>query len=141
MSIFYISIRREYILSCNIRNIWIISLILKLQLMSKNESGDTISISLSRDSTCRHGLHSSKKGFETFLLSPKLGKPWPSVVRKSSCIFPAWIEGEWNDVSIKGNTLTYKDRRKEHLKTYTSVCVQQSFRHKNRYLIYSRTKW
>ena len=109
--------------------------------MSKNQSDDTISMSLSRDSTCRHNLHSSKKGYETFVLSPKLGRPWPSVVRKSSCMFPAWIEGEWNDVNVEGNTMTYKDRRKEHFKTYTSVCVQQSFRHKQRYLIYSRTNW
>ena len=97
-------------------------------------------MALSRDCTCRHGLHSSTKGFETFLLSPRLGKPWPSVVRKSSCMFPAWIEGEWNDVNIKGNTMVFKDRNR-HLKTYTSVCVQQSFRHQNRYLIYSRTQW
>ena len=109
--------------------------------MSKDESGSAISISLSRDSTCRHGLHSSKKGYETFVLSPKIGKPWPSVVRKSTCMFPAWIEGKWNDVNVEGNRMTYKDRRKQHFKTYTSLCVQQSFRHKNRYLIYSRTNW
>ena len=109
--------------------------------MSKNQSDDTILMSLSRDSTCRHSLHSSEKGYETFVLSPKLGRPWPSVVRKSSCMFPAWIEGEWNDVNVEGNTMTYKDRRKEYFKTYTSVCVQQSFRHKQRYLIYSRTNW
>ena len=82
--------------------------------MSKDENGGAISISLSRDSTCRHGLHSSKKGYETFILSPMIGRPWPSVVRKSTCMFPAWIEGKWNDVNVEGNTMTYKDRRKEH---------------------------
>merc|ERR1719414_2517698 len=35
--------------------------------------------------------------------------------------------------------MTYKERREHHFKTYTSFCVQQSFRHKNRYLVYSRT--
>ena len=108
--------------------------------MSKDMETQIISMALSRDSTCRHGLYSSTKGFETFILYARQEKPWPSLVRKSSCMFPAWMEGEWNDVSVKGNTLIYKDRY-QNLKTYTSACVQQSFRHKNRYLIYSRTQW
>ena len=129
-----------FILDSSVLSNYTVHLFLYFQLASKNVSTGVVSIALSRDSTCKHGLHSSKHGYETFVMTPRLENPWPSIVRKSSCIFPAWMEGEWNDVSIRGNKMIYKDRH-QHRTTYTSLCVQQSFRHKNRYLVYSRTQW
>lgn len=76
---------------------------------------------------------------KVYELSPLPGPRVPSVVRKSNCVFPDWLAGGWEDMEVSGGSLTYKD--KVTFQTFSSDCVQKSYKHPNRYLIYSRTHW
>merc|ERR1719319_861311 len=68
--------------------------------------------------------------------SPTL--PWPRLVQKAGCSFPAWAEGHWEDMFIEGSTLVFKDRL--NFRTYSSQCVKQSPKNPERFLIYARTQ-
>jgi len=96
-----------------------------------------ISMAMSSDSTCVSHLHSADKGYETLVLHPKEEPSWPEHLT-SSCVFPDWLQGEWEHIDFKGDTVIYKDHRT--FKTYTGKCVPHSSGNSERFLMYTRTQ-
>ena len=97
-------------------------------------------MALSRDSSCTTGLESSTSGHEVYELTPLPAPRLPSIVRKSSCRFPDWMSGQWENLVVEGGTLTRDDAAT--FQSVTSECVQKSYKHNNnRYLIYSHSHW
>jgi len=91
---------------------------------------------MSKDSTCH--LLAEDRAYETYSLEPRPTLPWPAIARKTSCSFPAWAEGHWEDVFVDSSTLVFKDRI--NFKTYSSKCVKRSPKNPERFLIYARTQ-
>lgn len=69
-------------------------------------------LALSNDSTCVHQLESHVSGYETLRLERIELSPKPEMGHK----FPAWAQGDWDKVHVKGSELIY--RSKEELTTY-----------------------
>lgn len=106
-------------------------------IYKKDPTTGKISMALSSDSTCVSHLHSADKGYETLVLHPKEEPSWPEHLT-SSCIFPDWLQGEWEHIDFQGDTVVYKDHRT--FKTYTGKCVPHSSGNSERFLMYTRTQ-
>jgi hypothetical protein len=106
-------------------------------IYKKDPTTGKISMALSSDSTCVSHLHSADKGYETLVLHPKEEPSWPEHLT-SSCIFPDWLQGEWEHINFQGDTVVYKDHRT--FKTYTGKCVPHSSGNSERFLMYTRTQ-
>jgi len=83
-------------------------------------------VALSSDSTCTNHLYSSQDGYETLHLE-KVDPPPPphsvaEVLDKNSCVFPQWMQGKWEGLSIKGDEFTYRDEA--NFVTYKGKCLQ-----------------
>ena len=74
-----------------------------------------IKLALSSDSTCLSNLKSPDSGYENLILSPKETPSWPEL--SSSCMFPDWVQGDWQHIQFHEDTVLYKDHR--NFKTYT----------------------
>ncbi|XP_045482394.1 uncharacterized protein LOC123686367 [Harmonia axyridis] len=96
-----------------------------------------IYMALSNDSTCNTDLHNATSGFETFLLQPKPATPWPVDIRSSTCNFPDWMQGKWEQIRVNKDTLVYQDH--SSFKTYTIKCAA-SHQSENKYLVFSRSQ-
>ena len=96
-----------------------------------------IKMALSSDSTCVSHLHSADMGYETLVLHPKEAPSWPDHLT-SSCIFPDWLQGEWEHLHFHEDTMVYKDHR--NFKTYTGKCVPHSEGYTERFLVLTRTQ-
>lgn len=94
-------------------------------------------MALGNDSTCITDLHNATSGFETFLLIPKTATPWPLDIRSGTCKFPKWMQGEWEHMRVKEDTLVYQDH--SSFKTYTIKCADSE--EENKYLVFSRSQW
>jgi len=104
----------------------------------KEDSGTgKISLAMSSDSTCVSHLHSADRGYETMVLHPKAEKAWPKHL-ETSCVFPDWLQGEWEHLNIQGDVVIYKDHR--NFKTYTGKCVPHESGDEERFLVYTRTQ-
>ncbi len=60
----------------------------------------------------------------------------------SSCRFPAWAHGQWQDAYVEDDTLIYKDLR--NFKTYTVKCMydEKTATHdEGKFVVYARTQW
>ncbi|CAG9816708.1 unnamed protein product [Phaedon cochleariae] len=96
-----------------------------------------ILMALSRDSTCTTDLYNITSGFETFVLSPKAEEPWPAEVSFGVCSFPKWMDGNWEHVRVRDDTMVYKDH--SSFKTHTIKCVGV-LEDSDKYLVFSRTQ-
>ena len=96
-----------------------------------------ISMALSSDSTCVSHLHSADMGYETLVLHPKEDPAWPDHLT-SSCVFPDWLQGEWEHLHFQEDSFVYKDHRT--FKTYTGKCVPHSQGYTERFLVFTRTQ-
>jgi len=106
-------------------------------IYKKDPTTGKISMALSSDSTCVSHLHSADKGYETLVLHPKEEPLWPEHLT-ASCVFPDWLQGEWEHINFEGDTVIYKDHRT--FKTYTGKCVPHSSGNSERFLMYTRTQ-
>jgi len=106
-------------------------------IYKKDQDTGKISMALSSDSTCVSHLHSADKGYETLVLHPKEEPSWPEHLT-SSCVFPDWLQGQWEHINFEGDTVVYKDHRT--FKTYTGKCVPHSSGNSERFLMYTRTQ-
>ncbi|XP_075218915.1 uncharacterized protein LOC142323319 isoform X2 [Lycorma delicatula] len=68
-----------------------------------------INIAFSSDSTCSTNLVNSTSGYETLVLKSLPEPSWPPKVAASLSRFPQWTQGNWEHMSIDGNTITYRD--------------------------------
>ena len=95
-----------------------------------------INLALSSDSTCVSNLESPESGYENLILKPKESPSWPYLA--SSCMFPDWVQGDWEHIQFQGDTVLYKDHR--NFKTYTGKCIPHRSGNSERYLVLTRTQ-
>jgi len=98
-------------------------------------------VALSSDSTCQNDLKSPKEGYETMVLTHVQQPPLPFEVSTSSCRFPTWAHGQWQDAYVEDDTLIYKDLR--NFKTYTVKCMvdDKTLAHdQGKFVVYARTQ-
>ncbi|CAH0562713.1 unnamed protein product [Brassicogethes aeneus] len=105
-------------------------------MYKEDKNTGKIHMALSKDSTCLTELHNSTIGYEKFVLSPKREEQFPAEA-SGECTFPKWMQGNWEHLKVKEDTLVYKDH--SSFKTYTIKCVE-GHEQENRYFIYSRTQ-
>ncbi|XP_037775418.1 uncharacterized protein LOC119572388 [Penaeus monodon] len=92
--------------------------------MYKLEEGTgSIFLSLSYDSTCINKLHSAWEGYETLVLTPTPPKTPASEATAANCQFPDWAQGQWENLKVEGNQLTYTDLIS--YKTYRAYCLEE----------------
>ncbi|EFX85663.1 hypothetical protein DAPPUDRAFT_313799 [Daphnia pulex] len=98
-------------------------------------------VALSSDSTCTNDLKSPKEGYETLVLTSIPQPPLPFEVSTSSCRFPSWAHGQWQDAYVEDDTLIYKDLR--NFKTYTLKCMVDDKTlpdDQGKFVVYARTQ-
>lgn len=107
-------------------------------LYKEDPATGKVSMALSSDSTCVSHLDSSERGYETLVLHPAEAPTWSAV--EASCMFPDWVQGEWEHLQFTGDTMVYKDHR--NFKTYTGKCVPRGGGSANpeRFLVLTRTQ-
>ena len=71
------------------------------------------------------------------VLHPQAQPAWPPHIT-TSCIFPDWLQGKWENIDIDGDTVIYKDHRT--FKTYTDKCVPHRSGSPDGFLLYTRTQ-
>ncbi|XP_042887996.1 uncharacterized protein LOC122263573 [Penaeus japonicus] len=92
--------------------------------MYKIEEGTgSIFLSLSYDSTCINKLHSAWEGYETLVLTPTAPKPPAAEATAAKCQYPDWAQGQWENLKVEGNQLTYTDLIS--YKTYRAYCLEE----------------
>jgi len=87
-------------------------------------------VALSSDSTCINHLYSSQDGYETLHLEKLEAAPpttttalsTPEVPAEPTCSFPEWMQGKWEDLTINGGELTYRDE--SNFVTYRGKCLE-----------------
>ena len=80
---------------------------------------------LSSDSTCVNHLYSAQDGYETLHLQKMLPPPDPAkppVPEHPKCVFPDWMQGEWEGLEIDGGEMSYRDNT--NFVTYRGKCLQ-----------------
>ena len=105
-------------------------------IYSEDPETGKVRMALSSDSTCVSDLHSADRGYETMVLEPETAPAWPEL--DSSCVFPDWLQGDWEHLQFQGDTLVYKDHR--NFKTYTGKCVPHRSGNSERFLVLTRTQ-
>ncbi|XP_017782762.1 PREDICTED: uncharacterized protein LOC108567065 isoform X2 [Nicrophorus vespilloides] len=90
-------------------------------LYKRDSASGVINIAISRDSTCTTDLHNATHGYEALVLQPKSDNNWPPEVAVNTCRFPEWMVGDWENVRVEDNTITYKDHTS--FTTYTMKCL------------------
>lgn len=101
-------------------------------------------MALSSDSTCINHLYSSEDGYETLSLKRVEPPPPPQnvaeIIDGNSCVFPQWMQGEWEGLTLKGEEFTYRDET--NFVTYKGKCLE-SFDESNltgiKFLLYLQT--
>lgn len=110
-----------------------------LQMYHKDPTTHNVFIAFSSDSTCSTNLVNSTSGYETLMLKPLPEPAWPQKVVASSGRLPQWTLGNWEHLSVDGNTITYRDHsRFQTLKI--RVLGIDSFS-SERYPVYIHDEW
>ena len=112
-----------------------------LQLFKEDPDTGLTHVALSSDSTCTNHLYSAQDGYETLHLEKLYsdtqednnGHEGPT---HAQCIFPEWLQGEWEGLQVDGGDLTYRDEK--NFVTYRGKCVQ-STEHTDRYVVHLKT--
>ncbi len=120
------------------------------QLFKEDEATGETHLALSSDSTCVNGLRSSREGYETLTLTPKRRHSVghrvnsPSAVNggagggyRDECVFPDWMQGAWEDVSVEGGELRYRDG--VGFVSYRGRCVRMHPGHPDRFVVEMET--
>ena len=77
--------------------------------------------------------------FQTFHLHRIPRAPLPSLVRKSQCQFPEKIQKKWEGLEIHNNSMVFRDMA--NLYSSEAFCIQSSFKHSERFLVYFQDQW
>ena len=84
-------------------------------------------MAFSSDSTCVNHLYTSQDGYETLHLEQEntikeaISNADPEE-ETTTCIFPEWMEGQWEGLSIEGSNFVYRDEH--NFITYKGKCVE-----------------
>ena len=90
-------------------------------------------MAFSSDSTCVNHLYTSQDGYETLHLEKEDDindttsvsiDGTSSFEPERTCIFPDWMNGDWEGLSIKGDHFTYRDD--QNFVTYQGKCLEPS---------------
>jgi hypothetical protein len=100
------------------------------QLFKEDPDTGLTHVALSSDSTCTNHLYSSQDGYETLhleKLEPATTKTTtsttePEVPSEPTCLFPEWMQGKWEDLTINGGEVTYRDE--SNFVTYRGKCLE-----------------
>lgn len=100
------------------------------QLFKEDPDTGLTHVALSSDSTCINHLYSSQDGYETLHLEKLEAAPsttttalsTPEVPAEPTCSFPEWMQGKWEDLTINGGELTYRDE--SNFVTYRGKCLE-----------------
>ena len=107
------------------------------QLFKEDPDTGVTHVALSSDSTCTNHLYSSQDGYETLHMSKEdRPKPEPTPEQHPQCIFPDWMQGEWEGLHIEGGTVTYRDEQK--FLTYRGRCLSAA-PEADRYVVHLET--
>ena len=77
--------------------------------------------------------------FQTFTLNRIPRAPLPPLVRKSQCQFPEKIQKKWEGLEIRNNSMKFRDLA--NLYSSEAFCIQSSFKHSERFLVYFQDQW
>ena len=103
-----------------------------MQLFKEDPDTGLTHVALSSDSTCINHLYSSQDGYETLHLEKLEPTPpttpttsaeiVPEVPAEATCSFPEWMQGKWEDLTITGGDLIYRDE--SNFVTYRGKCLE-----------------
>jgi hypothetical protein len=117
-----------------------------LQLFKEDPDTGLTHVALSSDSTCINHLYSSQDGYETLHLEklepPPAAPSAPEAPAEPACVFPDWMQGKWEDLTISGGEVTYRDET--NFVTYRGKCLESLDRDQTgtsglRYLLHLQT--
>lgn len=91
-------------------------------------------VALSSDSTCVNHLYSAQDGYETLHLE-KLAEEEPETPAHPQCIFPDWMQGQWEGVTIEGGEMVYRDET--NFQTFRGKCLQAA--NADRFVVHLKT--
>jgi hypothetical protein len=104
------------------------------QIFKEDPETGLTHVALSSDSTCVNNLYSSQDGYETLHMAKEGNTALaPATVNASNnspavvhpqCIFPDWLQGRWEGLTIDGGTVSYRDE--VNFVTYRGKCLAQS---------------
>lgn len=97
--------------------------ILLLQIYKEDPETGLIHVALSSDSTCTNHLFSAQDGYETLHLEKEEVTPAEDEAHHAhpQCVFPDWMQGAWEGVTIEGGEMVYRDET--GFATYRGRCV------------------
>ena len=79
-------------------------------------------MALSSDSTCTNHLFSAQDGYETLHLEKEEAvAAEDEASAHPQCVFPDWMQGAWEGVTIEGGEMVYRDE--VGFATYRGRCV------------------
>lgn len=113
-------------------------IILFSQLFKEDPSTGLTHVALSSDSTCVNHLYSSQDGYETLHLARQEKKKQRRSHEDNQhpehprCIFPDWMQGQWEGVNVQGGEMSYRDET--NFVTYRGKCVR-STEHSDRFVV------
>ena len=107
-----------------------IIIIFSLQLFKEDPDTGLTHMAFSSDSTCVNHLYTSQDGYETLHLEKEDNTIETSVSidgassyeQERTCIFPEWMNGELEGLSIDGDHFTYRDE--QNFVTYRGKCLE-----------------
>ncbi|XP_050426608.1 uncharacterized protein LOC126836931 isoform X2 [Adelges cooleyi] len=103
-------------------------------------SPGVIHMALSSDSTCSTDLKNASSGFESFVLTARPSPPLPPQVHMSSCKFPDWAQGSWQNLHVNGNTMVYRDTDMFWTLTWRCIDTTMDNRATDKFLVHGRTQ-
>ena len=85
---------------------------------------------------------SNQSSFRKFRLQRYPEAPLPQLVRKSKCHFPQWLsKNKWHGLEVENSNKSLNFKNWENLQIAKSFCIQSSFKHHERFLIYTKDQW
>ena len=88
-------------------------------------------MAFSSDSTCVNHLYTSQDGYETLHLEQESDMDETSLSiqgvsspedETTSCYFPEWMNGQWEGLTVDGNSFVYRDEH--NFVTYKGKCIE-----------------
>merc|ERR1712025_1194305 len=104
---------------------------------SEDLTDGKIHLALSSDSTCVSNLLSAKDGHENFHLVPKSNSELRTKL-DSSCVFPQWMQGNWEHIIFHEDSFQFKDLR--NFKTHKGKCIPETNGDTEKFLVYTRSQ-
>lgn len=90
-------------------------------------------VALSSDSTCVNNLYSAQDGYQTLHLTKEMvSQPSQRAANDAKCIFPEWMQGQWEGLTIEGATITFRDEK--NFDTLRGSCRQSTI-HTDRFVV------